>query len=263
MSSTRKQTIRWVSVCAASSALLTAAYGGASQSYAPRLAVALQLEAEPPCTLCHRTNDGGDGTVNSPFGRSVIEHGALGNNDLGSLDAALVSMHTQRTDSDGDAVADLVELQRGEDPNVPRPAPEPPDGEPPDGEPPDGEPPSEPPDGERPGGERPGGEPSGSGGGGTAGAPGTASVGGSVGAGHLGAASTTAQGAPQPSPPVLRTGCSLRGSAARTPWAAWCLGLAGLLQIRRLRRVCTARVRRHWVKRMPNACFNRKAAASV
>jgi hypothetical protein len=235
VSSTRKQAIRWIAVRAASSGLLIAAYAGASQSYPPRLAAALQLEAEPPCTLCHRTDDGGDGTVDSLFGRSVIEHGALGNNDLGSLDAALIAMHAESADSDGDAVADLVELQRGEDPNVPRP------------------PLLEPPGSEAPG----------SGGEGGADAPGTASE-GSVGATHVGAASTTAHRVPQSSPPVLRTGCAVCGSAVREPSAVWLFGLAGLLQIRRLRRARRhTRVRRHLVKKMPDPCFKRKAGASV
>ena len=217
MNSTRKQAIWRAALRAASSALLVVGYAGASPSYAPRLAAALRLEAEPPCTLCHRTNDGGDGTVDRPFGRSVLEYGALGNNDLGSLDAALKVMHAESADSDGDAVADLVELQRGEDPNVPRPRP------------------PEPPGSGGHGGGEHGSGAQGSGAQGDAGAPGASSEGDSVGSPHVGAASTTAQSA-QPSPPVLRTGCAVSGRA-RQPSAAWLLALAGVWQFRRLRRV--------------------------
>jgi hypothetical protein len=68
--------------------------------------------------LCHQTEAGGDHTVTRPFGRTMMELGARGNGDLGSLRAALRG--AREADSDGDGVGDVEELLDGaRDPNRP------------------------------------------------------------------------------------------------------------------------------------------------
>ncbi|HEY2405563.1 MAG TPA: thrombospondin type 3 repeat-containing protein [Polyangiaceae bacterium] len=71
----------------------------------------------PPCTLCHSSDLGGPGTVVTDFGREVLSQGAIGKNDVGSLDRALATMDAEQTDSDGDGIPDLDELRMGSDPN--------------------------------------------------------------------------------------------------------------------------------------------------
>ena len=71
----------------------------------------------PACTLCHETESGGFGTVTTPFGKSMMARGLVAQN-LASLDTALDALAAEHTDSDGDGVPDIGELQAGSDPNV-------------------------------------------------------------------------------------------------------------------------------------------------
>jgi Bacterial TSP3 repeat len=70
----------------------------------------------PDCLVCHQTEVGGNGTSTKPFSRSLQREGLVGM-DLGSLDAALAALKAQNTDSDGDGISDIDELQMGSDPN--------------------------------------------------------------------------------------------------------------------------------------------------
>jgi hypothetical protein len=70
----------------------------------------------PYCTLCHRNDSGGAGTITRPLGLALLSRGALGNN-IASLDAALDQLEAGAVDSDHDGVADTVELREGTDPN--------------------------------------------------------------------------------------------------------------------------------------------------
>lgn len=107
-----------VSVCAASVAQ-------ASPNYSAELQAALDLYYVPSCTLCHST---GSGPVDTPFGKSMVARGLLGEaadggvyTDGGTIDptllAALQKMRADGVDSDGDGAQDLDELSWGGDPN--------------------------------------------------------------------------------------------------------------------------------------------------
>ena len=69
------------------------------------------------CTLCHRNDVGGAMTVVTPFGRSLMRQGAIGNN-IPSLRAALTVNEDTATDSDADGASDATELRAGESPNA-------------------------------------------------------------------------------------------------------------------------------------------------
>lgn len=70
----------------------------------------------PYCTLCHRTDAGGTGTISTPFGRALLSAGAVGDS-VPSLDGALDTLENNGTDSDRDGVSDFDELRAGLDPN--------------------------------------------------------------------------------------------------------------------------------------------------
>lgn len=76
----------------------------------------LQLDAPPPCTLCH-SGTPGRGTVTTPFGTTLRKRG-LTAYDEASLGNALDAIDAENKDSDGDGVPDVKELRAGEDPNV-------------------------------------------------------------------------------------------------------------------------------------------------
>ncbi len=91
----------------------------ASPTYPPTIKLDLDLAQVPDCTLCHRDQLGGAGTVIRPFGRTLIDHFQLtGNNNVALLKAALASDDSQNLDSDGDGVTDIDELRMGTNPNV-------------------------------------------------------------------------------------------------------------------------------------------------
>ncbi len=69
------------------------------------------------CELCHASKAGGDATV-TPFVASLKATGnTLGAGQLDPLRAALAQLSAAGTDSDGDGVADVEELNLGSDPN--------------------------------------------------------------------------------------------------------------------------------------------------
>lgn len=86
-------------------------------TYAPAVKDYVGLAVEPSCTVCHESNAGGDGTATKPFGKTVREYGAIGDDDVGSLLYALDVMDEYDIDSDEDGVGDLDELREGYDPN--------------------------------------------------------------------------------------------------------------------------------------------------
>lgn len=66
------------------------------------------------CLLCHKTNDGGNGTIDKPFGKTMQSHGLKGaqTNTLYTA-LAYVANHSAATpivDSDHDAVPDYTEV---------------------------------------------------------------------------------------------------------------------------------------------------------
>jgi len=89
----------------------------ASLPYAAAVKDYLSLDVEPGCSLCHESKIGGDDTATRPFGETVQDFGAIGN-DVGSLLHALQYMDSYNdVDGDGDTVHDLDELRQGYDPN--------------------------------------------------------------------------------------------------------------------------------------------------
>ncbi len=103
-------------------ALFLLAFGAtpafASASFPPTIQAELALASAPPCTLCHRNDVGGIGTVVTPFGRTLMNRLGVAAANVGSLKAALAADKAQNLDSDGDGISDIDELQAGMDPNV-------------------------------------------------------------------------------------------------------------------------------------------------
>ena len=78
----------------------------------------LGLDVAPACTLCHRDNLGGKGTVEKPFGLWMYDNGLRGDSTEQDLTDLLDQNEADEVDSDGDGVGDIAELQDGTDPNV-------------------------------------------------------------------------------------------------------------------------------------------------
>ena len=72
----------------------------------------------PPCRVCHIQGTTGAGTIQTPFGISMLAHGMSGDKD--SLVTALTALSKLDVDSDGDGVPDVQELAiKNTDPNTP------------------------------------------------------------------------------------------------------------------------------------------------
>jgi hypothetical protein len=108
-----------VSCLVVASAMLAVVPALASPTYPPTIQSELMLEHMPDCTLCHRDDNGGLGTVIRPFGRTMLNHFQLtGNNNVNLLKEAIEGDDAEHLDSDGDGVPDIDELRMGTDPNV-------------------------------------------------------------------------------------------------------------------------------------------------
>jgi len=77
----------------------------------------LALSYSPPCSLCHVGGVTQQGTVNTPFGKSMRARGLVAY-DENALAATLATMQDAHVDSDGDGTADIDELKAGTDANV-------------------------------------------------------------------------------------------------------------------------------------------------
>ncbi len=75
----------------------------------------LNMPCTPSCTICHKDNLGGFGTVTEPFGKAMQADGLFFVE--ASLSPALDKLEQAGTDSDGDGIGDIVELRAGQDPN--------------------------------------------------------------------------------------------------------------------------------------------------
>ncbi|HVZ88111.1 MAG TPA: hypothetical protein VHG72_14155 [Polyangia bacterium] len=81
----------------------------------------VNLDYTPPCRLCHIDGTTGSGSVQTPFGISMLAHGLT--EDRGSITTALEALDADGIDSDGDGVPDISELSMGTDPNSSSDAP--------------------------------------------------------------------------------------------------------------------------------------------
>jgi hypothetical protein len=99
-------------------ALAVSGTAHASANYPNTIQRDLGLATPPACTLCHRTEVGGSGTVVTPFGRSMTGHFGLTSGNTRALTAALAGDDAEHLDADGDGVPDIDELKAGMDPNV-------------------------------------------------------------------------------------------------------------------------------------------------
>lgn len=78
----------------------------------------LLLAAAPPCTICHLSLIGGQGTVKTPFGMNLMARGLIPFDD-DSLANALMLMDDGGVVSANGCRSDIDELKVGSDPNHP------------------------------------------------------------------------------------------------------------------------------------------------
>jgi hypothetical protein len=88
----------------------------ASEDYPEVMRATVSTTQALPCTLCHVIADGGDWSVNTAFGRHMLEFGMTGDDPV-SLQRALRRNAARGWDSDGDGVPDIEELVYGTDPS--------------------------------------------------------------------------------------------------------------------------------------------------
>ena len=112
-------------------AMLCAPSAGANPGFPTELKSILGMPCVPQCTVCHRDNLGGLGTLKfitnkagmamqNGFGRNLQSKsmGVLDGGDPASLGPAImVAMMAGPFDSDGDGISDFDELKAGSDPN--------------------------------------------------------------------------------------------------------------------------------------------------
>jgi hypothetical protein len=97
---------------------LVAPVASASPTYPALIQQQLNLNYVPACTICHRDNNGGIGTVVTPFGRALMGLGLHGGSDPASLQNALNRAKAEGLDSGGDGIPDIQELVAGMDPSA-------------------------------------------------------------------------------------------------------------------------------------------------
>lgn len=88
----------------------------ASPSFPGELESQLDMPCAPACTVCHRDARGGVGTAVQPFAQAMVGAGLeLKKPEL--IAPALEALELGAVDSDNDGVADVDELENGDNPN--------------------------------------------------------------------------------------------------------------------------------------------------
>lgn len=95
--------------------LLHASLSDAHPSFPSAIQSELSMPCTPACTICHKDNLGGFGTISEPFGKAMQAAGLTFVES--SLSPALRKLESAGTDSDGDGTGDVLELREGKDPN--------------------------------------------------------------------------------------------------------------------------------------------------
>jgi uncharacterized membrane protein YgcG len=98
-------------VCLAAFALAAPAF--ATAEFPGEIRAALGTADLPPgsCAVCHfNSNFTRAGVMGTPFGRSMLANGLMGNSNM-SLRAALTALEMANTDSDADGCSDIAELK--------------------------------------------------------------------------------------------------------------------------------------------------------
>ena len=88
----------------------------ASPEYTSAIRDHLEMSCRLQCTICHSTNEGGDGTARQPFASSLAAPDAEGEpqlegDDVDQLLIRLDALRAAKTDSDGDGITDIDELE--------------------------------------------------------------------------------------------------------------------------------------------------------
>lgn len=111
------QAFRYFGSVSLLAALLLPRTSHASATFPEAIKEQLAMSCAPPCTTCHRTLEGGLGTVDKAFGGEMLK-GGLVPLEPSSVATALASVEWSMIDSDGDGAQDVQELRDGSDPNV-------------------------------------------------------------------------------------------------------------------------------------------------
>ena len=110
---------------AVAAALLVASSAAADPTFPGKLAKDWDLPCIPLCTVCHKDNRGGVGTLRTTtngfpgFGSFLKGQYNLNTADLSSLEPALAAAKKDGTDVDHDGRTDYDELSQGLDPDDP------------------------------------------------------------------------------------------------------------------------------------------------
>jgi len=102
---------------AAALVLATAGAAQAAPQFPKNIQSTLKLDYAPPCSVCHQYGKTGNGTPITPFAWSLRARGLTGSRS--TLSTSLTLDQTDFVDSDGDGVTDVVEFEKGTDPNSP------------------------------------------------------------------------------------------------------------------------------------------------
>jgi hypothetical protein len=107
----------FVAIAFAGVALCGSREARATQEFPGLIQSTLSLSATPPCTICHRDDNGGLGTVVKPFGIYMQSVGLQPYND-GSLATALQALQGEASAGVQPQAQYLAALKAGTDPNA-------------------------------------------------------------------------------------------------------------------------------------------------